>query len=101
MIEADPSIEDDVPGFIERMNLRDMNQTVEIKMLTETENRMVSIADLNGGECTQKNVEDALNEIRKIPLYEAALALHDKNIRDIEAGVITSVDDLADDVVVP
>lgn len=59
MIRADPSILDDVPAFIKRMNEKDQHRVVSSHIEVVDEEVTFSLAEFHGGECTAEDVAEA------------------------------------------
>ena len=83
MINDDPSISGDIDGFLKRVNDRNQRQVVRSHVEIVDEERMVSIADLNGGECTVEDVKRALSRIAMAPLSEKA----DATLQAVQAAI--------------
>jgi hypothetical protein len=83
MLKADPSIENDILKFVERMNVQDQVQVVRTRDVVIDEERIVSIAELNGGPATEADVQAALSLIAQEPLVLEA----DKRIEQVKAAI--------------
>jgi len=89
MIRDDPSILSDVAGFLKRMNARNIRQVQTVKTVVSDVVKIVSIAEMNGGPATQRDVDDALAMTAKVPLFEEAEKYHAEIRSKIESGEIT------------
>lgn len=70
MIAADPAIPKDIAGFVKRMNAQTIKQTVSSHVTVIDKEVMVSLAELNGGPATDRNVQDALAILKQRPLLD-------------------------------
>jgi hypothetical protein len=94
MIQADPTILDDIPGFITRMNLKNIRQVRNIQTVISQEEYYISIADNNGGECTQADIDGALILNESKPLLDEAEMRYNNAISAIQSGEVTTRDEL-------
>lgn len=89
MIRNDPSILDDIAGFLKRMNEKNIKQVLSVKTVVADEVLITSIAKLNGGEATQQDIDTALALLMAEPLKQEALARLDKVVAAIDSGEIS------------
>ena len=70
MIRQDPALMNDIPGFLARMNAKDIRRVDQVTRIVEEVVTFVSIAETNGGEATERDVRDAFALLVKQPLLE-------------------------------
>ncbi len=92
MIKQDPSIKDDVAGFLARVNEKNIRQVDVIRTEIIEHECFVSVADRNGGEAVEEDVMAAIKALEIVPLLEQADRVHEQNIAMIQAGEITDID---------
>ena len=88
MIRADPSVVSDPVKFVFQMNEQTIEQVVKTRDVIAEEVRTVSIAELNGGPATEKDVQDALDYLRQEPLVAQAKEISEKLIAAAESGEV-------------
>lgn len=91
MITADPTLTDDIDGFLKMLNTKNIVQIDKIRTDVIEKQSLVSIADRNGGTATAGDVQKALDYISKQPLYEAAEQAFEDTKAGIDSGDITDV----------
>lgn len=94
MIKEDPSILDDIPAFLEKMNLRNIKQIKNVEKIVNQEESLVSIADMNGGEATEKDVADAKLFLDSMPLLDEADTRYKKTVQAIQSGDVKSTQEI-------
>ena len=90
MIKNDPKLTDDIPGFLREMNTQNIRRVDKQHTVIEDVVTMVSIAEMNGGIATAKDVQDALDLISQEPLVDEAntrlekvlAAVRSKDVKD-------------------
>lgn len=95
LVNNDPSILDNTQGFIDTMNDKTIKRVVSTKTIVEDVVEFISIADQNGGECTQRNIDDALFIMKQQPLFEEAKKRADAVFAAIQTGDAKTADDMA------
>lgn len=73
MLKDDPILlqQPDVVSFIQRMNLKNIERVIEQPIITKQAVIIqVSIAQMNGGACTLKDVQAAVAQVQAKPLFD-------------------------------
>jgi hypothetical protein len=96
MIREDPNAVKDVQAFLDDVNEQRYSQTVKTETVVVTKSAMVSLAELNGGPATERDVSDALALLEQEPLKAEAQARFDKVQSAISSGEIMTLDEVAD-----
>ena len=92
MIQADPTITNDVAGYIAAMNLRNVVQTVQQPVVvTQAVTMTTSIAEMNGGRCTVADVQAAVAQLNSAPQYTRLQSVVDAVNAAIASGQVTSL----------
>lgn len=90
MYEEDPSQFSDPQAFIAWANTKNINQTVKVHTLVVEEERLASFAELNGGPCTLRDLQDAQRMIRQNNLVPQVVNVLETVKQEIIAGTITT-----------
>lgn len=92
LIKSDASLLDDVPAFISKMNKK--NITVVTKTRTEVADKeeTISLAERNGGELTQADIDAALKIIEQEPLKQKAEDKFCEVLSAINSGEVKTLD---------
>lgn len=94
MLRDDPALANDVPAWLTSLNAKTISQTVKTSTVVVEETKLVSLAEMHGGEATAKDVSDAQALLTKEPLLASAYAKNQQIINDIESGVIKTTQEL-------
>lgn len=94
MIRSDPSIQADVPAFLKRMNAQDIKRVEQVRIEVEDVVTMLSMAELSGGEATERNVKDALALLAAEPLHKEADERFEKLRAAIASGEAKNTADI-------
>jgi len=71
MLTETPEIMDDVPSFVKRMNEQDIRQVIRSHQVVIDEEILTSIAEMNGGICTERDVKEAYLLLARQPILDA------------------------------
>jgi hypothetical protein len=88
MIQQTPEILDDIPGFIARMNEKNIQVVVKKRVVEIDESYLTSIAEREGGDCTEENIQQAIVFINKEPLRATVANATQRLEASIAAGEI-------------
>lgn len=94
MIKADPTIIDDVPSFVTRMNTKNIRQIRNVQTVVSEEEYFTSLAEQHGGAATEKDVQYAIDLMSKEPLLQDLDDRYDKAQAAIINGEVSEVTDL-------
>lgn len=94
MIKIDPTIENDISSFVKKMNEKTIRLSFKTKEIVIDSEVMASFAELNGGECTDKDVQYALSLMDQAPLLKEAEERLQKVKDAISSGEVSSVEDI-------
>ena len=87
MIEADPTIPNDISGFVARMNAATISQVVQAPVIVQQAvTQMVSVAQQNGGECTIADVQAAITQLGAKPYVDTAKTIFDAVVSALASG---------------
>ncbi len=95
MLREDPTIADDVPGFLARVNEQNIRVVRQRHVEVIDEEVMVSLAERNGGPATERDVTDALQIMAAQPLLEQAANGFEQLRQAIMNGQCQSMTDVA------
>lgn len=90
MIEQNGELLDDIQGFLTRMNTKDIKIVEQKHTVIEDVVRFVSLAEQNGGELTEKNIQEVVRLISQDPLLDEAHKKHEETLSKIKNGEITT-----------
>lgn len=90
MYAEDPTQFDDAQAFIAWANTQNITQTVRVHTQVVDEQRTVSFAEMNGGPCTLRDLQDAQGVIRQNNLLPQVLDVLETVKREIMDGTITT-----------
>lgn len=97
MIKDDPSIPKDIDGFLKKVNELNINQVVKQAVIVQKEQTVLtSIALMNGGEATLRDVQDAIDIISQEPILQEAQDKYTNLISAIQSGEIKDSSDIID-----
>lgn len=88
MIKEDPTILDDIPGFLARMNDENIRQVQKKHTVVEDVVKYVSIAQLNGGKATNRDVKEAKAYFEGINPRQEAKERFEKLMIAIDTGEV-------------
>lgn len=94
MIRQDPAITKDIKGFIEKMNAKTIKQVESVKTIIEDAITYSSIAERNGGDATEDDVNAAIAQLQSEPLIEEAQQRYQNVVAAISSGDAQSGDDI-------
>lgn len=94
LIKSDASILDDVPAFTKKMNTKDIPVVVKTRTEIVDEEDVVSLADRNGGELTQSDIDNAVKIIEQEPLKQQAEDKFNIVFDAISNGEVSTEDDV-------
>jgi len=94
MIRDDPTIPNLVAAFLTLVNAQNIRRVDKVTRTVEDVVVFVSIADMNGGLATSRDVQAAVNLLNQEPLRADAQARLERAQAAIAAGTITTVDQL-------
>ena len=94
MIKKDPSILDDVPGLLKRLNEKTILHKYTVRERLVENETYISFAEQWGGEATERDVEEARKLVEQEPIKEEMHARLEAAKAAIEAGEIATVEDL-------
>lgn len=93
MIRDDSTIPDNIPAFVKRVNEKLFNQTVSTVQTVVTEEKVVSLAELNGGECTEQDVQYAIKLLANEPIQNEAKERFAKVQAAISSGEVKTIEE--------
>ena len=95
MINADPTIPNDVPGFLTRVNLKNVPLTTKVTQIVTDVLTTTSIAEISGGLATAADVAAAVALIavagRRVQYAAKLQQVMDSVQAAIDAGTVTSL----------
>lgn len=95
MLKDDPTILDDVPAFLERINRKDQTRTVRKHVEVVDEEVLFSMAEYHGGECTEEEVQRAAKALDAEPLHEKARQQFEAVASAITSGDVKDTTELS------
>ncbi len=96
MLRDDSKVLDDPSAFMKRVNEQNVTQMVTGPVVVqEAMTRITSIAEMNGGVCTQEDIDAALALVAKKPLIDKAEVVKAQIDAAISSGEVTDVATLA------
>lgn len=90
MYAEDPTQFNDAQAFIAWANTKNITQTVRVHTQVVDEQRTVSFAEMNGGPCTLRDLQEAQALIRQNNLLPQVLDVLETVKREIMDGTITT-----------
>ena len=90
MLQKDPTIINDVPAFISRMNLRNIRQVQKQHTVVVDVESLVSVADMHGGRCSQQDVQSARRSIDAKLLRDESERRFAQVKEAIDSGTVTN-----------
>lgn len=94
MIEQDPTISNDIPGFLTRVNEKNIKKVERVITTVEDVVSFTSYAEQNGGLATERDVQEALKLISQEPLLAQAKQKYENAVTAIQSGEIKNSSDL-------
>ncbi len=91
MLRNDPTIANDVPGFISRMNAKTQPVSVTVVTQTQVVDSFTSTAETHGGPCTPADVAAAQATLTQAVWQDKATALLAGLQSAIAGGQVTSL----------
>lgn len=94
LIRNDPTIAGDPQIFMDQWNAKDISQIIKVEKIVNEIIIQTSFAEQNGGICTQKDIDDAIELLRQEPLKAEAQKLFSVVQDAIDTGDIKTTADL-------
>lgn len=94
MIKEDQTIKDNIPEFLQTVNEKNIEITVRSHVNVIDEIKIVSFSERNGGEATDRDVQDAIKLIAQEPLLLEAQKKYEEAVAAIQSGQVQSSSDL-------
>ena len=95
MLKADPNVADDEEAFLKAMNAEDKVEFFRIVETTREDERLTSIAKMNGGTATAADIAAARLVLKQEPLVEKFEKACIVVKAEVEAGAIETKEDIA------
>lgn len=90
MYAEDPAQFSDPQAFMARVNTKNITQTVRVHTQVVDEQRTISFAEMNGGPCTLRDLQEVQGVIRQNNLIPQVLDVIETVKREIMDGTITT-----------
>lgn len=94
MINEDPTIVDDIPGFLNRVNEKNIPITKETREVIVVSQDIISFAEQFGGIATEKDVQDAIEIMQREPFVAQAENRFKVYMDALRSGQIRNNDDI-------
>lgn len=95
MIASDASILQDVPAFLKWVNEQNVRRTRNVETVVNEEEYFESVAEMNGGKCTQADIDAAKLYLSQQPLIDAAQTVFDGIVTQVKDGSVKTTSDVA------